>query len=135
MKIYQYNYLIICLHNYADTMTAFKDTVRLCIKVPYTLLTWSFPGLESINSGLERPLYYCVFHSKIFCTADYFEGSENVIHLLHWHWRPHRPIKLASSCFTVTLDHSHMVGIEDFRKIISGRKKKGLELMLENNES
>lgn len=28
-----------------------------------------------------------------------------------------------------------MVGIEDFRKIISGRKKKGRELMPEHNES
>lgn len=76
MKKYQYNYLIIYLYNYADIVIAFKDTVRLCIKVPYTLLTPSFPSLESINGGLEAPLYKCVFYSKILHTAEYMEGSE-----------------------------------------------------------
>lgn len=50
---YPYNYIIICLYSYAGIMTKLKDTISLSIKVPYTLLTWSFPVVEVSNCALE----------------------------------------------------------------------------------
>lgn len=83
MKVYQYNYLIIYLLNYADIMTAFKDTIRLCIKVPYTLLTWSFPGLESITVDWKHLCTSVYLMTRFLVQLNILKAQKSVIHLLH----------------------------------------------------